>query len=142
MDCLLRWPLPHPRVLTSIWFRPRWKGNKTQCTTMQQYIDIYGGPDYPIHWQYSNITTTVWMTFMFGGVMPILYPISALSFFIQYVSDSLCYAYRNKKPPMYDDSITNNALLWMKWGAVPLNLCMTFWAYSNHQMFDNSPVPM
>jgi hypothetical protein len=67
---------------------------------------------------------------MFGGIIPILFPLAMLAFLIQYLMETLCFAYSYKQPPMYDEKLSNSTLSMLKW-VVPLNLLVTFWAYTN-----------
>lgn len=62
---------------------------RTKKTTVQQYVDLYGGPEYLIYWKYSRITNMAWVTFMFGPGIPILYPTFLLALLIQYISERL-----------------------------------------------------
>jgi hypothetical protein len=52
----------------------------------------------------------VFMTFMFGAGMPILFPIALGSFLIFYVVERLCLAYSSQKPPMFDDQLNYEAI--------------------------------
>jgi hypothetical protein len=47
----------------------------TKCRTIKQYVNKYTGPEYSIHYKYSAIMNSVYLTMMFGPAMPILFPI-------------------------------------------------------------------
>ena len=109
---------------------------RTRKTTIQQYVDLYGGPDYLIFWKYSAIVNIVWITFMFGPGLPILYPTLLFGLIVLWVTERLCMAYYYKQPPMYDDMLSNNAVnLWRY--AVFLQMAFGYWMFSNKQMFSN-----
>lgn len=52
----------------------------TRKTSLSAYRDVYSGKDYYIHYKYSNIFNIVYITFMYGVGMPILFPVAALNF--------------------------------------------------------------
>jgi hypothetical protein len=54
-------------------------GKKTSTTNIQQYINLYSGPKYLMHYKYSAIMNIVFIAMMFGAGMPILFPIAAVS---------------------------------------------------------------
>jgi hypothetical protein len=68
----------------------------TKTKNSFQYIDIYAGPEYYIHYKYSTIINTLWITFMFGAGMPLLFPIALCQFIVLYFMEKvlLVYSYR------------------------------------------------
>lgn len=50
----------------------------TKTTTLQQYIEIYSGPVFFIHYKYSSILNITFVTFMYGLGLPVLFPIAVL----------------------------------------------------------------
>ncbi len=56
-------------------------------------MNLYSGPEYLIHYKYSSILNIVFITFMFGAGMPILFPIALTSFITLYVVERLLVAY-------------------------------------------------
>jgi hypothetical protein len=64
----------------------------TNSTSIKSYQDIYSGPSYYIHYKYSTILNTVFVTFMFGFGMPIFFPIALGSISILYfIEKSMLY---------------------------------------------------
>ena len=114
---------------------------KTAKTTIQQYVDLYGGSEYLIYWKYSRIINLSWVTFMFGPGLPILYPTFLLAMVIQYIVERLCMAYYYKQPPMYDDKLNNNTINWCYY-AFGLQMFFGYWMFSNRQIFSNKVVPI
>ena len=51
-------------------------------TQIYRYIDLYSGPDYIIHFKYSNILNVTYVTMMYGLGLPILFPIAMLTYLI------------------------------------------------------------
>jgi hypothetical protein len=79
---------------TSLVFRVLDKGfslNKyvTQSKSVQQYIDLYSGPDYLIHFKYSRTLNIVFVTFTYGMALPWLFPIGFITLIIDYVVEKL-----------------------------------------------------
>jgi len=50
-------------------------------------MDLYSGPEYKIHFKYSAILNTTYVTMMYGVGMPILFPIAALSYFVFWATE-------------------------------------------------------
>ena len=83
---------------------------KTKKTSIQGYLDAYTGPVYLMHYKYSTLLNVVFVTFMYGLAMPILFPIAMLSMFILYFQEKLMLYYGYRVPPMYDERLSQNVL--------------------------------
>lgn len=59
-------------------------GYETQKTGTWEYIELYAGIDHLFHYGYSTVLVTVFVTFMFGFGIPILFPIAACVFIVLY----------------------------------------------------------
>lgn len=77
-------------------------GNTTKKVTIQQYVNLFAGPDHLLHFKYSSVMNVTFVTFMYGLALPLLFPIALLAFFVLYVTEKLTITYYYKKPPMYD----------------------------------------
>ena len=62
----------------------RYRTNKTQIF---DYIELYNGPEYIIHYKKAQVLNIVFVTMMYGLGMPVLFPIAFLSFFIIYATE-------------------------------------------------------
>ena len=113
----------------------------TKKNTIQQYVDLYGGPEYQMHWKYSNMMNVVWVAMIFGPGVPMLYPCACFTFIVNYIDERLCLAYYFKQPPNYDHQLSLDSIEIMKW-AVPVNLFISFWMFSNQQIFTNHVHPV
>lgn len=60
---------------------------KTRKTQIFDYIDLYSGPEYIIHYKQAQVLNIVFVTMMYGLGMPILFPIAFISFFIIYATE-------------------------------------------------------
>ena len=76
--------------------------NLTKKKTIQDYVDLYAGPVYFIHYKYSYILNVVFITFMFGAGIPILFFQALAALIVLYVCERLTLAYSCIPPPMYD----------------------------------------
>ena len=84
--------------------------NSTKKTTIQQYIELYSGPVFFIHYKYSSILNIVFVTMMYGIGLPILFPIAAGSLFVLYMMEKIMIHFSYRAPPMYDEKLNNNVL--------------------------------
>ena len=73
---------------------------------MHEFADIYSGAEFAIHYKYSYILIVIYIAFMFGPIIPVLFPIATGSLTCLYVVEKLAMAYSYKKPPMYDNQVT------------------------------------
>jgi hypothetical protein len=76
--------------------------NKTKKTSIQTYINLYSGPSYLMHYKYSTILNTCFVTFMYGFGLPFLFPVAVLTFAVLYLSEKTMLYYCYRAPPMYD----------------------------------------
>jgi hypothetical protein len=61
----------------------------TKKDVIIDYVDLYSGPEYVIHYKYSFILNVVFMSFMFGAGLPILFPLALLSLVVLYIMERL-----------------------------------------------------
>ena len=59
--------------------------NNTKKKNVQQYVDLYAGPIYLMHFKYSTMLNVTFITMMYGVGVPVLYPIALVSFIVLYV---------------------------------------------------------
>ena len=82
----------------------------TKTTQIYQYLDLYTGPDYIVHYKYSGVLNVAYVTMMYGLGLPMLFPIAFLSFFIFWATERYQIAYTYQLPPAMDDKMTQNAM--------------------------------
>ena len=112
---------------------------KTKKTTIQQYMDLYMGPVYLIHFKYSSMLNITFVTFMYGFGMPILFPIAAISFFTLYIVEKFMVYWSYRQPPMYDAVLNNSVLDKMSWAPF-LYYTFGYWMLTNPTLLGNNPV--
>jgi len=83
------------RFLDSGW-RCCLRKHDTKKTTIQQYIDLYAGPEMLMHFKYSNVMNLVFVAFLHGVAMPILFPIAFFGVFNNFLCERLLLAWYYK----------------------------------------------
>ena len=83
-----------------------------------------------MHFKDAAILNTVWVTFMFGLALPMLFPIAAFTFFNYYFCEKVLLTYYYQKPPMYDEKLNNTALAWAKFAPM-LMMAFGYWIMGN-----------
>lgn len=58
-----------------------------------------------MHYKYSYIITVVYIAFMFGPLLPILFLSTTMSLGCLYMVEKICMAFAYRRPPMYDDEL-------------------------------------
>lgn len=112
------------------------KSVKTSTKTLNAYTALYSGPEFDIHYQYSNILVITWVTFLFGPGLPILFPLAFLGMIILYCTNRLTLAYFHRRPPVYDQRLNETTLYLLRFAPL-LYTFMGAWVYSNQQTFRN-----
>lgn len=109
---------------------------KTKKVTIQGYINLYSGPEYMMHFKYSGMMNVLFVTFMYGLAIPLLFPIALMAFTIQYVCEKLTITYFFRKPPMFDEKMNSGSIQIMK--LAPLFMFFFgYWCMTNKQIFTN-----
>lgn len=102
---------------------------------------MYSGPEYRIYYQYSAILNVIFVTFMYGISLPLLFPIALGFFILFYIFEKITITYAYRKPPMYDDKIHQKALFLMQWAPFVM-MIFTFWILGNNQLFKDVVNPI
>jgi len=59
----------------------------TKTTQIYQYLDLYTGPDYIVHYKFSGILNVTYVTMLYGLGLPMLFPIAFVSYFIFWATE-------------------------------------------------------
>lgn len=78
----------------------------TNATTIQKFEAVYSGPLFYAHYRLAFIVNLIYLTFLFGPGMPLLFVIALAGIIFNYVSERVRMAYSYQKPPMYDSSLS------------------------------------
>jgi len=110
-------------------FCPRDKKN-TRCQTIQKFELIYSGPIFFVHYRLAFIVSIVYLAFLFGPAIPLLFPIALAGLIITYLSERLRMAYQYRKPPMYDSRLSQNTLDALSYAPIFYSVYAS-WIFSN-----------
>jgi hypothetical protein len=83
---------------------------KTNCKTIYDFEAMYCGYQFYAHFKISFILNAIFCTFMYGAVLPILFPVCWCQLFVMYASERLLIHYSYTKPPMYDERLIRNTI--------------------------------
>jgi len=76
---------------------------RTRATSLFQFVDLYSGATFYIHYKYSTLLNIAFVCLLYGSIMPLLYFVGLASYFVFYTVERLVLAYSYRKPPMYDN---------------------------------------
>jgi len=111
--------------------------SKTKCTSIHKYVDLYSGPEFLMHYKYSQILTVTYVTFMYGFGLPLLFPVAFISIGILYFTEKTMLYYVYKSPPMYN--IHSNQVFLKIMRFAPLLFCAVgYWMCSNWSLLHNT----
>ena len=102
----------------------------TKTLTQFDYEDMNTGPEFMIDYKYANMITWLFVVFVYGAGMPILFPLGAFNFFITYWIDKYLLLSHYKKPPMFDIYIVLHVISWFKY-ALFFHFLITQWFFIN-----------
>lgn len=89
-----------------------------------------------MHFKYSSILTQVYVSFMYGLFIPMLFPIAAFGIFNMYIVEKGGLLWYYRKPPSYDGQLQKYALQYLKYAPITM-FVLGYWAHSNTAMFHN-----
>jgi len=50
----------------------------TNCRSVEAFIDVYSGPEFQAHYKYSATLNIIFVTFLYGCGIPLLFPLAVL----------------------------------------------------------------
>jgi hypothetical protein len=83
------------------------KDKVTKTKTIDQYVKLYGGPVYLMHFKYSSILNQVWVSFFYGMFLPILFPIALIGIINMYIVERITLAWFYRQPPSFDGKLND-----------------------------------
>jgi len=89
-----------------------------------------------MHFKYSGILNVLFVCFMYGLAIPMLFPISLMAFTVLYTMEKLTITYFFRQPPMFDEKLNKSAISKMKWAPIFM-MFFGYWCLSNVQIFTN-----
>jgi len=104
-----------------------------------QYINLYSGPEYLMHFRYSSILVQVYVAFMYGLMIPIFWIIALVGIFNMFLVERLTLAYYFRQPPMFDASLNQRAIDLLQRAPFAMFI-LAYWSFGNRQSFFNEPL--
>jgi len=107
----------------------------TKTTQIGQYVNLFQGDAYIVHFKFSMVFNAVFCTMLYGMGIPLLFPIAVMGLVIFWMLERYCVAYTYQKPASLDDRLTKNAVdLLLK--APLFFVCNSFWMLTNTQIYN------
>lgn len=102
----------------------------TRAKSISQYRELYCGPIYKIEHSYATIWIICVMAFVFGPMIPLMFPMALLALMVLYAVVRLRVAYSVQRMPIYDQKANRSLLLALRY--LPVVYCfMSAYLYSN-----------
>ena len=102
----------------------------TKKKQIYEFIDLYAGPEYIMHFKFSNILNVTYVTMVYGLGLPLLFPIALLSYFIFWAVERYMLAYVYRKPPNMDEAMIKNGMKMLR--LIPFMFLFTsYWMVAN-----------
>ena len=76
---------------------------------MKKFEDIYSGPTFEIYNQFAWIVNIIYIWFLLGPGIPLLFPITLAGLIFNFYTEKGSMAYSYQQLPMYDSKMTQNA---------------------------------
>lgn len=113
----------------------------TNSKTIFQFLEIYHGSEFQVYYAYAYLQYVIFICFMYGGIMPVLFPIGLISLALHYLCERLKFFYSYKKPPAIPKELWKSTLKQLYIAPI-LYLAFSCYAYSNRQLFFDDKVPI
>jgi hypothetical protein len=85
---------------------------------------------YLMHFKYSSIMVQVFVSFMYGMFMPILFPIALVGIINMYFVERLTLAWFYRQPPVFDGKLNTAAIKVLKTAPIGM-FVLGYWALGN-----------
>ena len=110
----------------------------TRKLTQVDYEEVNIGNLFNIHKRYNTLITYVFVTMIYSGGMPLLYPISAAYFFVTYWVDKYLLLTYYQKPPNFSHTMAKEIIYWFKW-ALFMHFISTSYMYAKPAILSTNP---
>lgn len=89
-----------------------------------------------MHFKYSNVMNLIFVAFLHGVALPILFPIAFFGVFNNFLVERLLLAWYYKQPPLFDNRLNDRGLEALMYAPFFM-LANAYWVLGNRQMFNN-----
>lgn len=88
-----------------------------------------------MHFKFASLITMIFVTFMYGMFIPIMFPITLFGIINFYLTEKIGLIWLYRRPPMFDETLIMRAFKMLK--HPPFFMFMLgYWAIGNMQMFE------
>jgi hypothetical protein len=101
-----------------------------------QYVNLYAGPEFLMHFKYSAMLNIVYVTMMYGIALPILFLYAILGLLVLFISEKLLFFYTYRLPPSYDASLAKHVIGQMRFAPM-IMMVFGYWFLSSNQLLEN-----
>ena len=114
---------------------------KTRKSTALAYANIYVGPEVEYFEKYPRLMSLIFVSMFYGFAQPLFFVLILIIFIVSYNVEKFEAIFFYRKPPMYDDTMSNTAVFFLKWCGF-FYVAIGWWNVTNRQMFENEVVPL
>lgn len=94
-----------------------------------------------MHFKYSSILVQVFVSFLYGMFIPILFPIALFGITNMYIVERITLAWFYRQPPSFDGKLNDAAIDTLKYAPIGMFL-LGYWALGNRQIFFDEAKPV
>jgi len=95
------------------------------------YVDLYAGPEFQMHFKYSSILNIIFVTFMYGLALPVLFVYAVLAIAVLWFLEQFLFFYSYRLPPMYDETLSKNVISKVKVAPIFM-MFFGYWFFSSN----------
>lgn len=106
---------------------------RTKQLLQEDYENINTGNIFMFEFRYSQVLTQVYVTMMYSAGIPLLYPVSMVSFLMTYWVDKYLFIRHYKNPPSYTMAMAERTVLLMRYSLI-LHFIIGFLMLSNSKI--------
>lgn len=110
----------------------------TKHVTLSSYCEYYSSPPFPIHFKYSLMMNTVFVCFMYGAGIPLLFIIALLSFALFYCLEKIILVYSSEHTRSYEETLNESTIDFMMVAPL-LFLGNGYWQFASMESYNISP---
>lgn len=84
--------------------------HSTKSKTVQQYVDLYSGPELRLYNKYGTLLNIIYVAFTYSTIMPSVWYIALVGILNTYIFERIQIAYHYRQPPLLDGRLNDKAL--------------------------------
>jgi hypothetical protein len=108
----------------------------TKIANFADYVMLYSGDDFFEQPRYPGIVVLLYMTFLYGPVLPILFPIATIGFFNSWFVTKFGLTYYYREPTLETSEALMDILEHLKWAPL-MTIAVLVWIMTSRSNFEN-----